>query len=167
MIMEARKYIKSSAIKVARLARLMAKAIDLFIVIVLSFFFYPIGLVIGILYLAVSDSIQGGQSVGKKFIGFSVISLEDAMPCSLKQSVLRNLPILLPLLFGLIPFWGWIISLLIGAPLVILEIYLLYRLDSGHRLGDVMADTSVMANDSGIPIKNRRTSWFAPETSRT
>ncbi len=149
------------------MARLIAKAIDLFIVLVLSFFFYPIGLVIGICYLAISDSIQGGQSVGKKFIGFSVISLEDAKPCSLKQSFIRNLPILVPLLFGLIPFWGWVISLLVGIPLTALEIYLLYRLDSGHRLGDVMADTTVMANDSGIPVKNRRTSWFGPETSRT
>ena len=159
-----KKYLLESAIKVARFSRLLAKAIDLFIVLVLSIFLYPIGIIISIIYMCVADSIQNGQSVGKKFIGFFVISLEDGSPCSVKQSVIRNLPIIIPLFFAIIPIWGWLISLFIGVPFISLEVYLLYKLDSGHRLGDVMADTTVMANDDTMAqIKKRKASWFEGE----
>lgn len=162
-----RKYLLKSAIKVARFSRLIAKAIDLFIVLVLSIFFYPIGIILSIVYMAVADSLQGGQSVGKKFVGFSVISLEDGSPCSVKQSFIRNLPIIIPLFFAIIPFWGWLISVIIAVCFLGLEVYLLYKLDSGHRLGDVMADTTVMANDGTLmQIKSRKTSWFDPVESK-
>lgn len=161
-----RKYLLRNAISVARLSRLIAKAIDIFIILILSIFFYPLGVILGGIYLAVSDSVQNGQSVGKKFMGFAVISLEDGKPCNAKQSAIRNLPFLIPLFFAIFPIWGWIFSLLIGTPLICLEIYLLYKLDSGHRLGDVMADTSVMANDGmQVAIKNRRASWFDAGTT--
>lgn len=160
-MMAKRKYLLKSAINVARLSRLSAKAIDLFIVLILSIFFYPLGILLSVLYMGICDSLQNGQSVGKKLIGFAVISLEDGTPCSARQSAVRNLPIILPLLLAVIPFWGWILSFLIGVPLMLLEVYLIYKLDSGHRLGDVMADTSVMAND-GTPLKTtkRKNSWF-------
>ena len=163
-----RKYLLKSTIKVARISRLIAKSIDLFIVLILSVFFYPVGIILALVYIAVSDSLQKGQSVGKKFMGFAVISLEDGKPCSLKQSAIRNLPFLIPLFFAIIPFWGWIFAVLLGIPLIILEIYLLHKLDSGHRLGDVMADTSVMANDgTAEQIKKRKDSWFDPDGQMT
>lgn len=160
-----RKYLLESAIKVARFSRLLAKAIDLFIVLVLSIFFYPGGIILSLIYMTFADAIQNGQSVGKKFIGFSVISLEDGSPCSVKQSFIRNLPIIIPLFFAIIPIWGWVIAFVLGIPVIALEVYLLYKLDSGHRLGDVMADTTVMANDDTLArIKKRKTSWFEPST---
>jgi uncharacterized RDD family membrane protein YckC len=144
----------------------MAKAVDLFIVLILSVFFYPLGLLMSIVYIAIADSLQNGQSVGKKFIGFAVISLEDGKPCSLKQSVVRNLPILIPLFLALIPIWGWILAAVIGIPLIVLEIYLIYKLDAGHRLGDVMADTTVHATDGGETVAaKRRASWFESRPS--
>lgn len=143
-----RRYIRDKAVKRARLARVMAKVIDAFIVLILSIFMYPIGTLLAFSYIAVCDAIQGGQSVGKKFIGIKVISLEDGQPCSLKQSFIRNLPFLVPIFFSNLPFIGWIFSILIGIPLILLELYLLFRLDSGYRLGDVMADTSVMGHDA-------------------
>lgn len=156
-----RKYLLKSSIKVARVSRLMAKAIDLFIVLILSIFVYPLGIILSVAYIAISDSLQNGQSVGKKFMGFAVISLEDGKPCSVKQSAIRNLPIIIPLAIAIVPIWGWIFAFLIGVPLILLEVYLLYKLDSGHRLGDVMADTSVMANDgTAAQIKKRKDSWF-------
>jgi len=156
-----RKYLLKSSIKVARVSRLVAKAIDLFIVLILSIFVYPLGIILSVAYIAISDSLQNGQSVGKKFMGFAVISLEDGKPCTVKQSAIRNLPIIIPLAIAIVPIWGWIFSFLIGVPLMLLEVYLLYKLDSGHRLGDVMADTSVMANDgTAAQIKKRKDSWF-------
>ncbi len=156
-----KKYLLESSLKVARFSRLLAKAIDIFIVLVVSIFFYPLGILISIGYMTLADAIQNGQSVGKKFIGFQVISLEDGSPCSVKQSFVRNLPIIVPLIFAIIPFWGVFFTLILGVPFVALEIYLIYKLASGHRLGDVMADTTVMANDDTFTqIKSRKSSWF-------
>ncbi len=161
-----RKYLLSKTLKVARLSRLIAKAVDLFLVFCLSVLFFPLGLILGILYLSICDGLMEGQSVGKRFMGFAVKSLEDGSPCSYRQSVIRNLPLTIPLLLCVIPFWGWLLGFFLGLFLIGLEVYLLYNLDSGHRLGDVMADTSVMANDDTfVGLKKRKTSWFASNTT--
>lgn len=156
-----KKYILQSSIRVARISRLIAKGIDLFIVLLLGMLFYPFGLVLSIIYLAIADSLYGGQSVGKKFIGFSVISLEDGKPCTAKQSLIRNLPLIIPIGFAIIPPWGIIFCTITIIPLVLLEIYLLFKLDSGHRLGDVMADTTVIGNDPDrVDLRKAKESWF-------
>lgn len=156
-----RKYLLKSAFNVASLTRLFAKIIDMFIVLILSVLFYPLGLILSIIYLCIADALQGGQSVGKKLMGFAVISLEDGKACSVRQSFVRNLPLIVPLFFAIVPLWGWIISALLGVPFILFEIYLIYKIDSGHRLGDVMADTSVMANDGqSDQIKSAKKDWF-------
>jgi uncharacterized RDD family membrane protein YckC len=161
-----RKYLLDKAIRVAKLSRLIAKAVDIFIVVCFSVLFFPLGIVLGIIYMSISDGLANGQSVGKKFMGFSVKSLEDGSPCSIKQSVVRNLPFTLPLLVAvLLPLIGWILGAILAVVLIGFELYLLYNLDSGHRLGDVMADTSVMANDDNFAgVKNRKTSWWTSDT---
>ena len=148
--------------------RLLAKAIDLFIVLILSFFLYPLGVTLSLFYLGVSDSIHNGQSVGKRVLGFSVVSVIDGNPCTLKQSIIRNLPLLIPLFFALFHLWGIIFSLILGIPLIAMEIYLFITLDTGNRLGDVMADTTVIAMDNEKELlKKRKMSWFQVEISRT
>lgn len=156
-----RKYLIKNNFNTSRLTRLLAKMVDLFIVLILSFLFYPFGLLLALVYMTFSDSLGAGQSVGKKLLGFAVISLEDGSPCSLKQSAIRNLPILLPMFFALIPFWGWIISSLLALPLIGFEVYLMLKIESSHRLGDVMADTTVIANDPNrADSANGKTGWF-------
>ena len=156
-----KRYILRSGINTSRFTRLIAKAIDLFIVLILSMLFYPIGLLFALIYMALADALHDGQSVGKRLMGFAVISLEDGKPCSVRQSVIRNLPILIPMAFAIIPLWGWIICSIFAIPLTLLEIYLLFKLDSGHRLGDVMADTSVIGNDPNrVDIRKAASSWF-------
>ncbi len=156
-----KKYLLRSSFRTARITRLIAKAVDLFIVLILAMFFYPFGLLLSLFYIAISDSMYGGQSVGKKIMGFSVISLEDGKPCTPKQSLIRNLPILIPLGFAIIPPWGIIVCTILFFPLVLLETYLLFRLDSGHRLGDVMADTTVIGNDPDrVDLRKAQESWF-------
>lgn len=164
-----RKHLLEKAIKVAKLTRLMAKAIDLFIVVCFVLWFFPFGAVLGILYISLCDGMSNGQSAGKKFLGFAVKSLEDGSPCSFKQSVIRNLPFSLPLLVALLfPVIGWILGIILGIILIGFELYLLYTLDSGHRLGDVMADTSVMANDDNFEqMKNRKTTWMTSNTTES
>lgn len=156
-----KKYLLKSSFNTSRLTRIIAKFIDLFIVSVLAILFYPLGLLLAIFYLGISDSLYGGQSLGKRLMGFAVISLEDGKPCSTKQSVIRNLPFLIPMIFALIPLWGWIFSSILLIPLVILELYLLFKLDSTHRLGDVMADTTVIADDPNrVDLRKNKESWF-------
>lgn len=156
-----RKYLLKSGINTARLTRLIAKIIDLFLVVILSMLFYPFGLILAIAYIALSDSLYDGQSVGKRFMGFAVISLDDGTPCSIKQSIIRNLPIVIPMVFAIIPLWGWIFCSILSVPLMLMEVYLLFKLDSGHRLGDVMADTTVIANDPNrVNLKKTKEGWF-------
>ncbi len=154
-----RKYLLSVGPRRARIARLIAKSIDLGLVVVLSFFAYPWGLALALGYLAVSDSLFDGQSLGKRIIGFRVVSLEDGRPCGMRQSFVRNLPFLLPIGLAMVPFWGWILCVLLSIPLSFLELYFLFKLDSAHRLGDVMADTTVVGNDPHS-MSVRRHTWF-------
>ncbi|MBL7664564.1 MAG: RDD family protein [Bacteriovoracaceae bacterium] len=159
-----KKYLLRESLQTSRITRLIAKVLDLGIVLLLSLFFYPFGLMLGMAYLALCDSFNYGQSFGKKLMGFAVISLEDGSACSYKQSIIRNLPLLIPLAFAIIPFWGWIFCGILSFILVLLEVYLLFKLDSGHRLGDVMADTSVIANDpSGETRRKNKDTWFESE----
>lgn len=157
-----RKYLLKSNYQTALYSRLLAKGIDLFAVSLLIILLYPLGVILSVIYLCVCDSIQNGQSLGKRIIGLAVISLEDGRPCSVKQSLIRNLPFILPMFLLIIPIVGWVMFVLLILPIVILEIYLLSKLDSGHRLGDVMADTSVMAPNGPdrIAVKKVKASWF-------
>ena len=138
-----KKYLIKTNQRNALLGRLMAKGLDLFCALIISTLLYPFGLYLSILYIAFADALKNGQSIGKKILGFSVTHLETGKSCSFKMSAIRNLPIIVPLIFSIIPLWGWAFSLILGVPLILLEIYLLSKLDSGLRLGDVMADTVV------------------------
>ena len=62
----------------------------------------------------------------------------------LKSSVIRNIPVGLITFLMIIPFWGWILSLVVGIPLGLIEISLIVRADKRQRLGDVMAETVVL-----------------------
>ncbi len=155
--------------EVGRAVRLIAKSVDMFIVLLLSIFFYPLGIILSFIYISLADSLQNGQSVGKKLLGLAVISLEDGGPCSAQQSFIRNLPISIPLAIAVIPFIGWIFSAIVGGGFLGLEIYLLCNLDSGNRLGDVMADTTVMAKSgtsrwlrrkNGVGLRDRQIQRF-------
>jgi uncharacterized RDD family membrane protein YckC len=163
-----KKYLLNSGLRTAKLSRVLAKAIDIFIVVILSMLFYPLGVILGVLYMSIADSFQRGQSAGKKFIGFGVLSLEDGKPCKTKQSIIRNLPFTIPILFLIIPIWGWILSIILFVPFMLLELYFIFNLDSGHRLGDVMADTTVIANDQNQQLAaQKKNSWFDAEDAQT
>jgi len=131
----------------ARVMRVIAKGIDVIIAILIAFVLYPWGILLSVLFLSIIDAANYGESVGKRIMGFRVVSLKDGTPCDLKASFIRNTPLTLPLLLMIIPGIGWLLSLCLIFPLVFLEIYLIFKLDAFHRLGDVLADTTVIAND--------------------
>lgn len=145
----------------ARWSRLIAKCIDVGLVTVGAVCYYPMGLLLGIIYLAISDCLYDGQSIGKRFMGFGVVSLVDGSPCSATQSFIRNLPFTVPLFFMLFPlWWGWVMSAIFALPLTAMEVYFLFK-GSHHRLGDIMADTTVIANDgTRLDLRKTKNPWF-------
>lgn len=145
----------------ARWSRLIAKCIDVGLVTIGAVFYYPMGLILGIIYLSIADSLYDGQSIGKRFMGFGVVSLIDGSPCSAWQSLIRNLPFTVPLFFLVFPFWGWIFSAVFALPLAAMEVYFLFKADTAHRLGDIMADTTVIANDgTRLDLRKTKNPWF-------
>jgi uncharacterized RDD family membrane protein YckC len=135
--------------KVSTATRVAAKMIDLFLVIAVAALLpYPIGPLVGFAYSVVADGISGGgfkgQSLGKKLLKLRVINTATRGPASYRDSVLRNAPVGVATFFAIIPIWGWLILGLIGLPLMVMEIYLMVSVESGHRLGDVMGDTEVI-----------------------
>lgn len=145
----------------AQRSRFIAKAIDLGLVTLGAIFYYPMGLILGVIYMCIADSLYDGQSVGKRFMGFGVVSLIDGSPCTTWQSFIRNLPFTVPLFFLVFPFWGWIFSAVFALPLVLMEIYFLFKKNSAHRLGDIMADTTVIANDgTRLDLRKTKNQWF-------
>lgn len=130
--------------KVSALTRCVAKAIDLSVILLLSLAIPYAGAILGFIYTLVHDGIFRGQSLGKRIFHLRTIDLRTGAPCGLRESVIRNSPFGIATFFGIIPFWGWIILVLLGIPLVLLELYLMMTLENGARLGDVMADTQVV-----------------------
>lgn len=131
--------------KVSTLTRCIAKGIDLCLIFLLSIVLpYPVGVLLGFIYTLIHDGIKDGQSLGKRLFHLKVVHLPERHACTIRESAIRNAPLGVATLFGIIPFWGWIILILLGIPLVALEIYLMLTQANGGRLGDVMADTKVI-----------------------
>jgi uncharacterized RDD family membrane protein YckC len=145
--------------KASVLHRVCAKAVDLMVVLACCaqhIIPYPVGPLLGFFYSLGADSLKLGshqsQSLGKKFFRLQVVSrvrqgsngLRE--PCNLKESIYRNAPVGVATFFGLIPVWGWLILFVIGVPLMVMEIYLMLSVETGHRLGDVMGDTEVISS---------------------
>ena len=82
-------------------------------------------------------------------MGLQVYSSSNG-PSSLKMSIIRNIPVGLVTFLMIIPFWGWILSMLVGIPLGLIEVSLIMRADKHQRLGDVMAESVVLEYDQGL-----------------
>jgi len=141
-----RRQLRQKVEKRARKGRIIAKSIDLAISLLFAACTGIMGLFFSILYIVLSDSLFAGQSIGKKIVGFRVIDLETGNYCNIKQSVFRNALIALPLIF----FFGGIVGMIVGASLLvgvlIFETYLILKIGSFQRHGDMVANTSVIAN---------------------
>lgn len=124
-----------------------AKMIDLILVMALFFIgrtlWGPLGPLLGAFYAGVQDSLGGGQSLGKKIIGLKTLDDTTGVSCSVLSSCMRNLPVLLAVLFANIPVI-WVFVLLFTLPFMLLEVYLVKEIQTGVRLGDIMANTLVV-----------------------
>jgi uncharacterized RDD family membrane protein YckC len=128
-------------------SRILAKLIDLTFVVLIGLVIRGgVGSVLGFAYSILADGLPGktfaGQSLGKKVMQIRVLFKGDAP--AWKSSVIRNSPIGLVTFLMIIPFWGWILSVVVGVPLAAYELSLIFRADKRQRLGDQMADTVVL-----------------------
>lgn len=126
------------------LNRIVAKAIDLIIVIALVSVLYPAGPLAGFLYIAIADGLKNGRSLGKRVTGIRVINTTTGKATDFKDSIIRNSTVAVPVLFYMVPLVGWALWIVIGIPVLAIEVYLMTRLDQQARLGDTMADTKVL-----------------------
>jgi len=134
---------KTEIHKASVLKRIFARIVDWLIAWVLALIVPPAGIVLGIIYLAVADGLQKGQSLGKMVFGLDVVK-QDGSPCDLRSSILRNIPFVLIYLFYALGFFGWILIVIVGLPLLLIELWLICVDDQGERLGDRIADTHVI-----------------------
>lgn len=126
------------------LNRLIGKSIDLLIVIALANLpLYPAGPLAAFLYILICDGLKGGRSLGKRVVGLSVVNTTTGNPADFKDSIIRNSTVAIPVLFFMVPLVGWMLWIVIGIPILAIELYLMTRLDQHIRLGDTMADTRV------------------------
>ncbi|MEI6092192.1 MAG: RDD family protein [bacterium] len=136
--------------KVHAVDRFTAKGLDLiFLVIatlILTVLWYPLAAVGAVCYALFHDAFNEGVSPGKMIVGLKVIRYpEEGTPITWKVSALRNISVAVFTLFALVPMIGWILMFLVGIPLLIFEAYLIYSLESGYRLGDILAGTRVVS----------------------
>ena len=129
--------------------RVLAKFVDLFLVMAVAALVpYPVGPLVGFIYSLFADGMPfknwKGQSIGKRLFNLKVVRIDQEKKPSWVSSLQRNAPVGVATFFALIPIWGWAILLLIGLPMMVIEVYLLVRAPMGQRLGDVMADTKVI-----------------------
>ena len=135
--------------KASVINRVIAKVIDILIVFLITWVLpYPVGPLGGFFLSLCADGLSfgpfRGQSIGKKILGLQVYNTAEKHPAHLRDSMIRNTPVGVATFFAIIPIWGWLILGIVGIPLVMMEIYLMVTVESGHRLGDVMADTEVI-----------------------
>ena len=129
--------------KAGVLKRILARLVDGLVAWAFALVLPPLGILVGLLYLAVADGVQKGQSLGKMVFGLEVV-MEDGSPCDLKASIYRNIPFELALLFAAVPLLGWILLIIAGIPILLIELWLVIADHSGSRLGDRIAGTTVV-----------------------
>lgn len=104
----------------------------------------PFGTVLGILYILLADGLISGASPLKWLVGLRCVDKVSKEPAGFRESVLRNLPFGLVALMLLIPVLGVVLAAILGVIFLGVEAYFLYSDPEGLRLGDVLADTTVI-----------------------
>ena len=130
-------------LKASVMKRVLARVIDILIAWALSLFLPPLGIILGLAYLAIADSLHKGQSLGKMVFGLDVLEV-DGSGCDLKSSIYRNIPFVFIFLCSAIPLLGWILMVVVGIPVMAIELWLMVTDERGERLGDRIAGTHVI-----------------------
>jgi len=122
------------------LLRGFAKVLDFILIAAAAELVPKAGFYAGLSYLLISDGLFDGRSIGKRLMGIKVVSVATGTPCSMKESILRNVPLGFGLLLYKVPLVGWIFVFIISA----LEFLILLGSRDGMRFGDELAKTLVI-----------------------
>lgn len=110
-----------------------------------------IGGIAGAIYMLIRDGLMKGASLGKKLLNLQVINQATGQPVSYEESIRRNLIFAIPVIFAIIPFFGWIISSLLSIIVYLLEGIAVLQDPSGIRMGDKFAKTQVVeSSEAGV-----------------
>jgi uncharacterized RDD family membrane protein YckC len=131
--------------KASLLLRLGARLVDVAVAWGLWVLAGAAGSVVALLFLLLADGMLQGQSVGKRIFGVKVMHLPTRSAARHRDSALRNAPIALIVLLGMMPEGLGLVAGVAGL-LVIggLEGWRLLRDPLGWRLGDMWAQTQVV-----------------------
>ncbi len=148
---------KDEITRAASLNRVLAKIVDFVLVFGLVKMMPGLGFFAGLVYLAASDGLFQGRSIGKKLLGFRVFicreNSEEVFPCGYRESVLRNAPFaaayLISGLFWNIPVLGSIFSFIVIAAVLVFESLVMLGSENGKRFGDEVAGTQVVVDKQG------------------
>jgi len=139
-------------VKANTLNRVIARSIDILIVVTLFETLSRAGYFGGLLYILIADGLFNGRSVGKWLIGLKVILIDTKRPCTYKESIIRNFPFAIGyIFFGLlkgIPLIGWLFAVVIPVVILGVEVLIMLGNEKGMRFGDEVAKTRVI--EAGI-----------------
>ncbi|OGW32838.1 MAG: hypothetical protein A2X59_08495 [Nitrospirae bacterium GWC2_42_7] len=124
------------------LFRAVAKILDFILIAAVMEIIPKAGFFAGIAYILLSDGLFDGRSIGKKIIKLQVISSTDNMPCTFKDSILRNSTLAVGFGLSIVPWVGWIFFVIVLA----FEFILILGSKEKKRLGDEIAKTLVLEN---------------------
>jgi len=124
------------------LLRTAAKILDFILIAAVMEIIPKAGFFAGIAYLLLSDGLFDGRSIGKKIIRLHVVSSTNNMPCTFKDSILRNSTLAVGFGLSVVPWIGWIFFTIVLA----LEFILVLGSSERKRLGDEIAKTLVLEN---------------------
>ena len=130
--------------KASMFLRAGARLVDIGIAWLLYIATGPAGIVMALLYILFADAMIYGQSLGKKLFGVKAIFLPTRSVVRHRDSVLRNAPFGLVIIFAMMPDLG--VKAFVGGALVIggIEAVRAWRDPQGLRLGDLWAQTQVI-----------------------
>lgn len=131
--------------KASLLLRLGARLVDVAVAWGLWVVCGAAGSVVALLFLLLADGMLQGQSVGKRIFGVKVMHLPTRSAARHRDSALRNAPLALIVLLGMMPEGlGWVAGsaglLVIGG----LEGWRVLKDPLGWRLGDMWGQTQVV-----------------------
>jgi hypothetical protein len=131
--------------KASLLLRLGARLVDIAVAWGLWVLCGAAGSVVALLFLLLADGMLLGQSLGKRLFGVKVMHLPTRSAARHRDSALRNAPLALIVLLGMMPEGLGLVAGVAGL-LVIggLEGWRVLRDPLGWRLGDMWAQTQVV-----------------------
>lgn len=124
--------------------RLSARAFDVAAAYAIYLAGHRFGAVLAILYMLMADGILDGQSIGKRIFGIKVVHLPTLSPGRKRDSTLRNAPLALPILLGMMPELGQVAFFAATAVIGSVETWRVIRDPLGMRFGDIWAQTQVV-----------------------